>query len=99
MADKQPSRSMQEIEADITATRGRLSRTVDELAFRVSPQTLKANAMASVQGQVQQFVGSAESKVVDDDGEPRYENIAKILAGVAGACLTLGLLRRTFNKS
>ncbi|QFG67893.1 DUF3618 domain-containing protein [Ornithinimicrobium pratense] len=98
MADKQPDRSMQEIEADIAATRSRMARTVDELAYRVNPQTLKANAIARVQGEIQQVVHRAQDKVVDPTGEPRYENIAKALGGVAATALTLGTLRRLFNR-
>lgn len=99
MADKQPARSVKEIEADISATRSRLARTVDELAYRVSPQTLKANALASAQGKVQHFAQVAQDKVVDPTGEPRYENIAKALGGVAAGAIVLGTLRRLFNKS
>ncbi|WP_131103810.1 DUF3618 domain-containing protein [Ornithinimicrobium sufpigmenti] len=98
MADTQPDRSMKEIEADIAATRNRLARTVDELAYRVSPQTLKAKAIADVQGRVQDVADRAKDKVVDPDGEPRYENIAKALGGVAATALTLGSLRRLFNR-
>lgn len=98
MADKQPDRSLKEIEADIAATRNRLARTVDELAYRVNPQTIKANAIARLQGQVQHVVQQAQDKVVDPDGEPRYENIAKALGGVAATALTLGGLRRLFNR-
>ena len=56
MADKQPDRSVKEIEADISASRDRLARSVDELAYRVNPQTLKANAIANVQGRVQDVI-------------------------------------------
>lgn len=99
MAKKQPTRSVREIEADIAATRSRLSRTVDELAYRVSPETLKANAKAQVNTQINTLVGQAKGKVVDPAGEPRLDNIAVALGVLAGTALTLGLLRRTFNKS
>ena len=98
MADKQPDRSLKEIEADIAASRDRLARSVDELAYRVNPQTIKANAIANVQGRVQHIAHRAQDKVVDPTGEPRYENIAKALGGVAAGALTLGTLRRLFNR-
>lgn len=98
MADKQPERSVSEIEADLAATRSRLARSVDELAYRVSPDTIKANARAELDNRVQHFVGQAKGTVVTDSGEPQYENIAKALAGVAGVALTLGTLRRLFNR-
>lgn len=99
MAKKQPTRSVKEIEADIAATRSRLSRTVDELAYRVSPDTLKTKAKAQVDTQINTFVGQAKGKVVDPDGEPRLDNIATALGVVAGTALTLGVLRRVFNKA
>lgn len=98
MADKQPARSVKEIEADLSATRSRLARSVDELAYRVSPDTIKARARNELDSRVQHFTGQAKGTVVTDSGEPRYENIAKALAGVAATALTLGTLRRLFNR-
>ena len=42
MANKQPARSVKEIEADIAATRSRLARTVDELTYRYAGNRLQA---------------------------------------------------------
>lgn len=91
MASTQPARSPKEIEADLAATRSRLSRTVDELAYRVSPDTLKANAVASLKGK-------ANDAAFTPEGDVRFDRAAKVLGGVAGTALTLGLLRRIFNK-
>jgi hypothetical protein len=91
MADKQPARSAKEIQGDLAASRSRLSRSVDELAYRVSPQTLKANAVAELKGK-------ANDAAFDSDGEIRYDRLSTALGGVAGAALVLGLLRRAFNK-
>ena len=92
MADKQQSpRSVKEIEADLAATRTRMSRTVDELAYRVSPQTLKANAVASLKGK-------ANDAAFDEQGNVRLDRVATVLGGVAGTSLVLGLLRRAFYR-
>jgi hypothetical protein len=91
MASTQPARSPKEIEADLAATRNRLSRTVDELAYRVSPETIKANTVASLKGR-------ANDAAFDAEGQPRLDRLAKVLGGTAGAALLLGLLRRTFNR-
>ncbi|MGC5583141.1 DUF3618 domain-containing protein [Ornithinimicrobium sp. W1665] len=91
MADKKSARSPKEIEADIAATRSRMSRTVDELTYRVNPQTLKANAVASLKGR-------ANDAAFQADGTPRYDRLAITLGGVSGSALLLGVLRRTFNK-
>ncbi|WP_010148931.1 DUF3618 domain-containing protein [Serinicoccus profundi] len=92
MANKQPARSVKEIEADIAATRSRLARTVDELTYRVSPDTIKANAIASMKAKV-------NDTALDADGNPRYDRLATALGGVAAVALTLGGLRRVFNRS
>ncbi|ANS78561.1 hypothetical protein SGUI_1165 [Serinicoccus hydrothermalis] len=92
MANKQPSRSVKEIEADISATRSRLARTVDELTYRVSPDTIKANAIASLKGKV-------NDATMDSEGNPRYDRLATVLGGVAVVAVTLGGLRRIFNRS
>jgi hypothetical protein len=91
MADKQPERSVKEIEADLAATRTRMARTVDELAYRVSPQTIKATAVSTVKGKANEIA-------YDEDGHPRLDRLATALAGVGGTALVLGLLRRAFYR-
>ncbi len=91
MAGKQPARSVTEIEADLAATRSRMARTVDELAHRVSPDTLKANAVASLKTR-------ANDAAFDADGNVRLDRLAVVLGGVAGTAIVLGLLRRAFHK-
>lgn len=92
MADKKaPSRSQKEIEAELAATRTRLTRTVDELAFRVSPAEIKRRQIAS-------FKASANNAVYDETGQPRYERLATGLIAVAGVAIVLGLARRVFYK-
>ncbi|RIK15755.1 MAG: DUF3618 domain-containing protein [Acidobacteria bacterium] len=91
MAAKQPARSMAEIEADLAATRNRMARTVDELAYRVSPQTLKTKALASLRGK-------ANDAAFDAEGNVRLDRLAMVLGGVAGTAIVLGLLRRAFYR-
>lgn len=85
------ARSPKEIEADLAATRNRMARSVDELAYRVSPDTLKANAVASLKGK-------ANDAAFDPEGQPRFDRLAVALAGLGGTAVVLGLLRRTFNR-
>ena len=91
MANKQPARSVKEIEADLAATRSRLARSVDELTYRVSPDTLKAKALASLKGKVDEVA-------TDADGNPRYDLLAMTLGGVAAAAIALGGARRIFYR-
>ena len=97
MADKQPSapakpaRSTQEIEADLAATRDRLARTVDELAFRATPAEIKRRQVENLKTKVQHVA-------FDAHGNPRLDRIAVALGSVAGLALVLGLARRAFHK-
>ena len=91
MASTQPARSPKEIEADLAATRSRLARSVDELAYRVSPDTIKANTIASLKGK-------ANDAAFTPEGDVRFDRLAKVLGGVGGGAIVLGLLRRTFNR-
>jgi hypothetical protein len=91
MAGKQPERSVKEIEADLAATRTRMARSVDELAYRVSPETIKTNAIASLKGK-------ANDATFDEDGNVRLDRVATVLGGFAAATLVLGLLRRAFYR-
>jgi hypothetical protein len=91
MAGKQPERSVKEIEADLAATRTRMARSVDELAYRVSPETIKTNVIASLRGK-------ANDAAFDEDGNVRLDRVATVLGGVAAAAIVLGLLRRAFYR-
>lgn len=91
MADKQKARSEKEIEADLAATRDRLARTVDELAFRVSPAELQRRGTAAVKAKI-------DSKTLDENGDLRLDLVAYSLAGVASVALVLGLARRAFFR-
>lgn len=97
MADKKAKksgeapRSVTAIEADLTATRDRLSRTVDELAFRASPAEIKRK-------QTEKLKGKVHETVYDEDGAPRLDLLATALGVVAGVAITLGLARRIFYR-
>lgn len=92
MADtKSTTRSAKEIEADLAATRERLARTVDELAFRVSPAEIKRR-------QVETLRLKANAAAFTAEGRPRYDRLATGLVAVAAVALVLGLARRTFHQ-
>ena len=91
MADKQKPRSENEIEADLSATRDRLARTVDELTFRVSPQEVKRR-------QVEKLRVKSDELAFDDDGEPRLDRLAIVLGGASAALMLVGTARRALHK-
>jgi hypothetical protein len=71
------------IERDMEQTRERLAETIDELLYRTSPKTVVRREIAAVKG-----------FFVDPDGNPRTENILKVVGGVAGFVGVLVLIRR-----
>jgi len=91
MADKQKPRSENEIEADLSATRDRLARTVDELTFRASPAEVKRR-------QTEKLRAKRDEIAFDDDGEPRLDLLAIVLGGVSAASLVVGMARRLLHK-
>lgn len=71
------------IERDIEETRERLATTIDELVNRTNPKNVVSREVASVKG-----------AFIDPQGNPRTENILKVVAGVAGFVAVLVVIRR-----
>ncbi len=84
------NRSTAQIEADIAATRERLARTIDELAYRAKPRNI-----------VRREVGSAKATFTRatryEDGSLRTERITAVLGASAAVLLGIGLLRRLLS--
>lgn len=91
MADTKATRSTEEIEADLSASRDRLARTVDELAHRVSPAEVKRRGTVKLKAKVDQTI-------YDGEGNLRLDLVTKVLGGVAGVALVLGVARRMFYR-
>ena len=72
------------LERDIEETRERLASTIDELIYRAHPKTIVGREVAQVRGF---FVDSGT-------GEPRTENILKVVGGVVGTVVLFALIRR-----
>jgi hypothetical protein len=72
------------LEREIEETRERLAGTIDELIHRSSPKTIVGREVAQVKGF---FVDPAT-------GQPRTENILKVVGGVVGTVVLFALIRR-----
>lgn len=70
--------------AEIEETRERLANTIDQLMHRASPKTIVAREVADVRAF---FVDPLT-------GEPRTENILKVVGGVVGTIAVFVLLRK-----
>lgn len=91
MADKPKPRSEKDIEADLSATRDRLARTVDQLTFRASPAELKRR-------QLEKLKAKGNEIAFDEKGELRLDRVASALGGVSGVALLVGTARRVFYQ-
>jgi hypothetical protein len=78
-----PQRSPEEIEAEISQTRARLARSVDDLAAETNPAALAAKLVDRVKG-----------FYVDQSGAVRTDRAAKTAAVVIGFLVFRGIVRR-----
>lgn len=65
------------------ATRERLADTIDQLVYRASPKTIARRELTSVKGY---FVDL-------QTGKPRTTNILKVVGGVVGVVVLVGVVR------
>lgn len=79
MSDQAP----ESIESDIEETRARLAATIDQLVDRTSPKKV-----------VKREVTAVKRTFVDEQGNPRTENILKVVGGVAGLVVVLVVIRK-----
>jgi hypothetical protein len=82
-SEQAPSRSPEEIQAEIDAAQQRLADQVDVLSERLAPQALAEDA-----------IGKVKAVFVEEDGTPKRKPIAVAVGTVAG----LLLLRKLFHR-
>ena len=75
---------MSSLESEIEATRERLAATIDQLVYRASPKTIARREVASFKAH---FVDPAT-------GQPRTDNILKVVGGTVGVFVLLGVIRK-----
>ena len=75
---------MSSLEREIEETRERLAGTIDELIYRAHPKTIVSREVADLKSF---FVDPAT-------GEPRTENILKVVGGVVGTVALFVLIRK-----
>jgi hypothetical protein len=76
-------RSPEAIEKDLEATREQLADTIDQLLYRASPKTIVKREIASIR-----------AFFVDQQGNPRTDNILKVAGGVAGFVAFVVVIRK-----
>jgi hypothetical protein len=78
------TRAPETIESEIEATRERLASTIDQLLYRSSPKTIAKREVNSIKAY---FVDPAT-------GQPRTDNIVKVVAGVGGFVALMIVVRK-----
>jgi hypothetical protein len=81
------SNELSAIEAEIEETRERLAVTIDQLLYRSSPKTIVSREVASMKAH---FVDPAT-------GQPRTDNILKVVGGVVGVVALFVVIRKVVN--
>ncbi len=71
------------LEGEIEATRERLAATIDQLAYRASPKTI-----------VRREINGLKAHFVDAQGNPRTDNILKVVGGVVGFAVFVVVVRK-----
>lgn len=75
---------MSSLEHEIEETRERLATTIDQLLYRASPKTI-----------VSREVSALKAHFVDTEtGQPRTDNILKVVGGVVGTIALFALIRK-----
>ena len=82
--DKQGEATPTSIEREIEETRQRLAGTIDELIYRAHPKTIVSREAAELKAF---FVDPVT-------GEPRTENILKVVGGLLGTVAVFVLIRK-----
>ena len=73
-----------DIEREIEEARERLAGTIDQLLYRSHPKTIVSREVASVKAH---FVDPST-------GQPRTDNILKVVGSVVGVVVLLGVIRK-----
>lgn len=93
MADQTSHRSRSQIEADLAATRVRLSAALEDLIDQVHPAKVKQRTVADVKTLVSGEINNAKAQFKDITGEWRLDRIAMIGGSVVGAVVLIAVLR------
>lgn len=93
MADQTSHRSRAQIEADLAATRARLSVALEDLIDQVHPANIKRREVARFKTLVSSEVGAAKAQFKTASGGWRLDRIAMISGSVVGAVVLVVVLR------
>jgi hypothetical protein len=92
-------RTRTQIEADLAATRSRLTGSLETLIDQVHPNRVKQRTIASVKATVAEQVENARYFVFNARGDLRKDRLMKVGAAVAGALAFVLIVRAARHGS
>ena len=79
--------SLSALEREIEQTREQLATTIDQLLYRAHPKTIVSREVSSIKAH---FVDT-------QTGQPRTDNILKVVGGVVGVIAVFAIIRKVVN--
>ena len=98
MANNSSSRTKSQIEADIGATRDRLTSSVEGLIDQIHPNRIKQREIAQVKTLINGELENVKSLVFNARGDLRKERLAIVGGAVAGAIGFLVIIRAIVRR-
>lgn len=100
MSDNTPQRkrNASQIEADLSATRDRLTASVQTLIDQVHPNRIKQRSISRVKQLANTELENAKSKVFNARGDLRTDRLAVVGAAVAGSVTFLLIIRALVRR-
>jgi hypothetical protein len=94
----EPTRTPSQIEADLGATRDRLTASVEALIDQIHPNRIKQRQIANVKRFANAEIENAKSKVFTARGDLRIGRVAVVAAAVAGIAAFLLIMRSVVRR-
>jgi phosphoribosylformylglycinamidine (FGAM) synthase-like enzyme len=94
----QPTRTPSQIEADLGATRDRLTASVEALINQIHPNRIKQRQIANVKRFANAEIENAKSKIFTARGDLRIGRVAVVAAAVAGIAGFLLIMRSIVRR-
>lgn len=94
----QPTRTPEQIEADLAAARLRLANSAEEFIDQVHPNRIKQRQIDSVKQFVGNEVDAAKALIFNARGDLRQERVLAIAGAVVGGLVFLGIVRGLLRR-
>lgn len=94
----QPTRTPEQIEADLAAARLRLAHSAEAFIDQVHPNRIKQRSVDNVKQFVGQEVDAARALVFNARGDLRRERVIAVAGAVVGGLVLVGVLRALVRR-